>query len=39
MPNTQPIAELSKGEMIYLGEDPSVWEINTKEEEELTGKW
>ena len=37
--NTRPIAEPTQEETFDLGEDPSVWEIDTEEEEELTGKW
>ena len=39
VPDTRPIAEPSQEERLDLGEDPSIWEIDTEEEEDLTGKW
>ena len=39
VPDTRPIAEHIQEEKFDLGEDPSVWEIDTEEEEDLTGKW
>lgn len=39
VPDTRPIAEHVQEEIFDLGEDPSVWEIDTEEEEDLTGKW
>ena len=39
VPDTRPVAEPTQDERFDLGEDPSVWEIDTEEEEDLTGKW
>ena len=39
VPNTRPVAEPTQAERFDLGEDPSIWEIDTEEEEDLTGKW
>jgi hypothetical protein len=36
VPDTRPIAEPGKFD---FGEDPSIWEIDTEEEEDLTGRW
>lgn len=39
VPDTRPTAEPTQEERLDLGEDPSIWEIDTEEEEDLTGKW
>jgi len=39
VPDTRPIAGRIHEEMFDLGEDPSFWEIDTEEEEDLMGKW